>query len=111
MDSNVKHKYASMGPQPFDCGNRVTRHLQLPRSWASMGPQPFDCGNPTVASPTLGLDMSFNGAAAFRLRKHFLSNRLMRSSWFCFNGAAAFRLRKPGQFRGHDWRWKASMGP
>ena len=127
---------ASMGPQPFDCGNivggqlspGVQRTLQWGRSLstaeinsrrcrnpigypASMGPQPFDCGNDIFRVPLAVRFCSFNGAAAFRLRKSCSDARsdvLPR----CFNGAAAFRLRKllqQGNVLAEHRR--ASMGP
>ena len=35
---------ASMGPQPFGCGRRITARPSPPVPHASMGPQPFGCG-------------------------------------------------------------------
>ena len=79
-----------MEPQPFDCGNLegVPRNDQTMLQWsrslstaemaerraetderlASMEPQPFDCGNRHIVCYGI-VGASFNGAAAFRLRK------------------------------------------
>ena len=81
-----------MGPQPFGCGRIQGAHAGGRRHAASMGPQPFGCGR-AGRRVLLNANVSFNGAATFRLRKA-ASARGFDESCAGFNGAATFRLRK-----------------
>ena len=59
-----------------------------------MGPQLFSFGNFGADAAEADLVISsFNGAAAFQLRKYLLRD-LFRWPGGRFNGAAAFQLRK-----------------
>ena len=132
-----KKQLASMGPQPFDCGNGdVSIDDRPPAGAASMGPQPFDCGNSESASPDDGLQDASMGPQPFDCgnSKSFADAHAGRTSlqWGrslstaemrclsssdaiasnSFNGAAAFRLRKSGlEEDEREERFAASMGP
>ena len=61
-----------------------------------MGPPPFGGGNQRGGAKTSRAERCFNGATAFRRRKHRILGYDRRSRGR-FNGATAFRRRKPAK--------------
>ncbi len=85
---------ASMEPRSFDRGNIGIPWAEWAALGASMEPRSFDRGNHWDCPDVLRVDMSFNGAAIFRSRKHPSSALLVLCHVERFNGAAIFRSRK-----------------
>ena len=77
---------ASMGPQPFDCGNVVSTTRPAGAAPASMGPQPFDCGNvPDVDLAKFGeIGLQWGrslSTAEMMILDSWASSRLWRLQW------------------------------
>ena len=129
---SLKHRFASMGPQLYRCGNSAVNRCGLCRRRASMGPQLYRCGNQPrldeVHSASMGPQLyrcgnsravnrcglwpsSFNGAATLSLRKR-ASTRRPETQMPRFNGAATLSLRKHDNAGVREQNQAlASMGP